>query len=330
MLLHSILRRHAVPTTAFVRSSNIKKVLGAVLVTAMMMAAACSSASSGDAPTSEPPIKGLSESGAGEIGGPQFSAVIITTDLAVGPNRVVFGLVDRQGMPIRPVEAQVRAVFLDPEAKTAEVRATSTAHFQEWPVGSQGVFTTQLSLDKPGFWQLNVETTTAGGTAIKARGAFQVKVNSDTPALGQTAPRSLTPTLDSVDDLATITSANPPDPDLYRLSVDEALDSGKPLVLVFSTPAFCVSATCGPQVEVVSQVKEKYQDRANFIHVEVFEDPHLIEGGRPVGGTVPAVTQWNLPTEPWTFVIDVEGRVRAKFEQFTTAQEIEAALLDIL
>ena len=276
---------------------------------------------------------GESPTGTQEIGGPQFSAVIITTDLAVGPNRIVFGLVDRQGMPVRPAEATVRAVFLDPEAKTAEVRATSMAHFQEWPVGNQGVLTTQLSLDKPGFWQLNVEASTAGGTAISARGAFQVKANSDTPVVGQLAPRSMTPTLDSlenIDDLATITSANPPDADLYRLSVDQALDSGKPLVLVFSTPAFCVSATCGPQVEVISQVKEKYHDRANFIHVEVFENPHLIEDGRPVGGTVPAVTEWNLPTEPWTFVIDDEGRVRAKFEQFTTAQEIEAALLDIL
>ncbi|PKB79083.1 MAG: hypothetical protein BZY88_15140 [SAR202 cluster bacterium Io17-Chloro-G9] len=266
----------------------------------------------------------------GEIGGPQFSAVIITTDLAVGPNRVVFGLVDREGMPVRPARAQVRAVFLDPQAKTAEVRATSTAHFQEWPVGNQGVFTTQLSLDKPGFWQLNVETTTPDGTPIEARGAFQVKDKPETPAVGQPAPRSVTPTLDLVVDLATITSAEPPDPDLYRLSVDQALDSGKPLVLVFSTPAFCVSATCGPQVEVISQVKEKYQDRANFIHVEVFENPHLIDGDRPVGGTVPAVREWNLPTEPWTFVIDKEGRVRARFEQFTTAQEIEAALLDIL
>ena len=180
---------------------------------------------------------------------------------------------------------------------------------------------------------MNIETTMADGTAINAKGAFEVKANSETPALGQAAPRSVTPTLDSLNDvseLATITSANPPDPDLYRLSVDQALDSGKPLVLVFSTPAFCVSATCGPQVDVVSQVKEKYQDRANFIHVEVFKDPHLIEGGRPVGGTVPAVTEWNLPTEPWTFIIDDEGRVRAKFEQFTTAEEIEAALLDIL
>lgn len=327
MHFHPILNTPSGAPSHRLSPSVIKNILGVSLLAAMLIAAACSSGnssdSSGDSPRSAPPVTG-------EIGGPQFSAVIITTDLAVGPNRVVFGLVDREGMPVRPARAQVRAVFLDPQAKTAEVRATSTAHFQEWPVGNQGVFTTQLSLDKPGFWQLNVETTTPDGTSIEARGAFQVKDKPETPAVGQPAPRSVTPTLDLVVDLATITSAEPPDPDLYRLSVDQALDSGKPLVLVFSTPAFCVSATCGPQVEVISQVKEKYQDRANFIHVEVFENPHLIDGDRPVGGTVPAVREWNLPTEPWTFVIDKEGRVRARFEQFTTAQEIEAALLDIL
>ena len=81
---------------------------------------------------------------------------------------------------------------------------------------------------------------------------------------------------------------------------------------------------------MVSQVKERYRDQANFIHVEVFEDPHLIQGGRPGGGLVAAVEEWGMPTEPWTFVVDREGRVRAKFEQFTPAEEIEAALKDLL
>ena len=96
-----------------------------------------------------------------------------------------------------------------------------------------------------------------------------------------------------------------------------------------SWPAFCVSATCGPQVEVLSQVKERHQGEANFIHVEVFENPHLIQGGRPAGGVVPAVDEWGMLTEPWTFVIDKDGLVRAKFEQYTPAEEIEAALLDL-
>ena len=289
----------------------------------MFLVSACSSVPSGS-PSGAPTLVAL--------GGPQFSVVIITTDLGVGPNRVAFGVVDREGMPVRPAEAQVKASLLDPETKTSEVRSTSVAHFQQWPIGTQGVLTTQLFLDKPGFWQLNVEATAADGSDVEARGAFQVKANSDTPTVGQPAPRSATLTLDSLEDLSdltTISSAAAPDPDLYQMSVDAALDTGKPLILVFSTPAFCVSATCGPQVAIISQIKEKYQDMANFIHVEVFENPHLIEGGRPVGDTVAAVAEWNLPTEPWTFVIDGEGLVRAKFEQFTTKKEIETALVDL-
>lgn len=289
----------------------------------MFLVSACSSVPSGS-PSGAPTLVAL--------GGPQFSVVIITTDLGVGPNRVAFGVVDREGMPVRPAEAQVKASLLDPETKTSEVRSTSVAHFQQWPIGTQGVFTTQLFLDKPGFWQLNVEATAADGSDLEARGAFQVKASSDTPTVGQPAPRSATLTLDSLEDLSdltTISSAAAPDPDLYQMSVDAALDTGKPLILVFSTPAFCVSATCGPQVAIISQIKEKYQNMANFIHVEVFENPHLIEGGRPVGDTVAAVAEWNLPTEPWTFVIDGEGLVRAKFEQFTTKKEIETALVDL-
>jgi len=64
--------------------------------------------------------------------------------------------------------------------------------------------------------------------------------------------------------------------------------------------------------------------------VEVFENPHLIEAGRPAGGFVPAVLEWNLPTEPWTFVLDRAGRVQAKFEAFTTVEELEDALQKVL
>lgn len=261
---------------------------------------------------------------------PEYGAIIVTQDLAVGSNRVVFGLVDRQGMPVRGDQAQVNALYLAPGDAPGELRSSGVGRFIKWPAGPQGVFIVTLELDKAGFWQLDVTTTTSDGTAVTAKGALQVKEKSDTPSLGAPAPRSITATSTEVDDLATITSSVAPDPDLYRLSVHQALDEGKPLVVVFATPAYCVSATCGPQVEVISQVKEKFSSRANFIHVEVFKDPHLIEGSRPTTDTVPAVAEWNLPTEPWTFVTDKNGRVHAKFEQFTAAEEIEAALAEVL
>ena len=301
--------------------------LGLIATILLLLGPACSSAG-GATPTPQ-------------FGGPDVSAVIVTTDHAVGLNRIVFGLVDRDGMPVRADEAQVQGLYVLPGQEqdgqagqpNTEVHAEGVAKFMRWPVGQQGVFGINMLLDEPGFWLLQAEATTPEGRTVTAQGAFQVKAVSDTPAVGQMAPGSVTPTVDDVggvDRLDRITSANPPDPDLYRMSIHSALASGQPLVVVFSTPAFCVTATCGPQVEVVSNLQDAYRDRANFIHVEVFQDPHLIEGQRPTGGVVPAVEEWNLPTEPWTFVVGGDGLIRAKFEQFAAAEEIEAALQDAL
>jgi hypothetical protein len=272
------------------------------------------------------------------LGGPVYSAILVTSDLAVGTNRVAFGLIDREGMPVRTDEAQVRSVYFPSGPDEGENRQTVTARFQQWPPGERGVYVTTLDFDRPGeaneanpgFWELQITTTTAGGAAVAAQTAVRVAERSSTPGIGDPAPRSVTPTVRDTDDLTTISSSTVPDPDLYQLSIDQALDSGKPLVVLFASPAFCVSATCGPQVDQVEQVKDRHQGQANFVHVEVFENPHLIEGGRPTGGWVPAVGEWGLLSEPWTFVIDGRGLVHARFEQFTPAEEIEAALLEVL
>jgi len=290
------------------------QLLGGVL---LLLAAACSAAPTATPVATVPPVPN----------GPEYGAIVITTDLALGTNRVVFGIVDRTGMPVRSQQAQVRALLLAPGDAPGVERASGVAEFKQWPAGPQGVFSTSLDFDTVGFWQLEVSTTGPDGASVVAQGALQIKEKSDTPSLGDLAPPSVTLTGADVEDLTHITSSTQPDPGLYELSVDQALTAGKPLVVVFATPAFCVSATCGPQVQVLSAVKDKFGDKANFIHVEVFNDPHLIQGNRPpVDLTVPAVAEWNLPTEPWTFVMDKEGKISAKFEQFTTGEEIEAAL----
>ena len=45
---------------------------------------------------------------------PEYGVVVVTQDLAQGSNRVVFGLVDVEGMPVRSDQAQVQTVFSAP------------------------------------------------------------------------------------------------------------------------------------------------------------------------------------------------------------------------
>ncbi len=42
--------------------------------------------------------------------------------------------------------------------------------------------------------------------------------------------------------------------------------------MVFATPVFCVSRFCGPVTEMVEELAHRYDDRAVFIHVEIWKD----------------------------------------------------------
>ncbi len=257
---------------------------------------------------------------------PELSAIIVTSDHSVGVNRVIFGLVDIDGMPVRLDEVPVRAAYLGPEENPDARPDAANAKFIRWPSGVQGVFSTNLEFNVPGIWEVEVDAPTPEGRVVTIRSATQVRAESSTPGIGKPAPASVTPTAALVEDLAAITTSPAPDPDLYWLSVHEALQAGMPAVVVFATPAFCLTAVCGPQVSVLSQLKEQYSGRANFIHVEVVKDPHLVQGGRPSVEFVEAVKEWGLPTEPWTFIIDKEGLVQAKFEAFATLGELADSL----
>ena len=285
----------------------------------LILAAACSSGSDGPIISSEQ-----------QAGGPEFSGVIVTSDLAVGVNRILFGVVNRDGMPVAGETSEVGAYFLVPGEETRELKDSVTATFINWPTVVGGVFMAEFDLDLAGIYELDINFTSSDGAPVFAQTSFMIQEKSSTPAIGSPAPASVTHTAAGTDDISHITSSLEPDLDLYEFSIHEALEQDKPLVIVFATPAFCVSATCGPQVGELTKVKESVGDRAIYIHVEVFENPHLVEGQRPTGGLVPAVDEWGLPTEPWTFVIDRKGLVHAKFEQFTTAGEIEAKLLELL
>ncbi len=264
-----------------------------------------------------------------EFGGPEYAAVVVTSDMAVGKERLAFGMLTRDGGPLQADSATVRTYYLPPGSDGREERQTLTAGFQIWPTVA-GVFVAYPEFDVAGPWELEAEFTAPDGSRVTASSAFSVKESSDTPAIGDPAPASVTPRAADVDDLSRITTAGEPDPGLYALSIHEALAEAKPLVVLFATPAYCVSFTCGPQVQELSALRRKFAGRANFIHVEVFKDPHLIEGGRPTGGLVESVAEWGLPTEPWTFVVDAGGIVRAKYEQYTPPSVIEEALLAVL
>ena len=260
---------------------------------------------------------------------PSASANVISSDLSVGPNRMVFFLLDSDSNPIKTSEADV-SIYYSAGTSEGGPKKVSKARFRQWPLGELGVYTVQVNLEQAGGWGIQVAVKGTDGSSITAKGNFIVKEKSSTPSIGATAPPSRNKIGRDVSSLDELTTARPPDPELYTMTIAEALASGKPLLVVLGTPAFCETATCGPQVEVVQGIKDRYKDRANFIYVEVWDNPHLILGDLSKARTVPAVEEWGIPSEPWTFIVDSQGRIASKCEAFTTAEELEENLQKVL
>ena len=291
----------------------------AAVLAACALAAACAAP---PAPTSTP---APAPSPAAETGG--VEVILATTVLRTGTQRVAFLLASGTAL-VRAPQATVRTSFLNGDA----AGETATASFHEWPFRTRGSYVTPLSFPQVGEWRLDVETD-----AGEARIDVLVDETSVVRDVGQIAPFSDTKTLRSAGgDLPSITSHYRADPALYEVSIAESLFSGRPTVAVFASPAFCTTATCGPQVDAVSELRQAYPDAADYIHVEVYDNPQEIQGDLSLGVLSPHLAEWGIDQVPdyrnesWTFVIGTDARVAARFEGYATLSELEAALLAAL
>ena len=252
-------------------------------------------------------------------------AILGTADLAVGEQRVGFVLTTPTGL-IRAPAVTVTSLFFSQGGPEAEESQRALALFRPWPLATRGLYTTTLSFDQPGRWGLDISVVSPDGPARKAQIFFDVEETPSTPAVGSAGIRSHSKTIDDVESLTQLTTGSLHDADLYQTTVAEAIDSGLPTLVVMASPAFCTNAVCGPQVEVLQALKNEYQGRANFIHVDFYDNPEEIQGDLNLARLSPTVIEWGLPSNEWSFVLDREGVISARFEAFATLDELKQAI----
>jgi hypothetical protein len=150
-----------------------------------------------------------------------------------------------------------------------------------------------------------------------------VGANPRIPEVGQRPPAITTLTAADVGgDLEKIDTRIPPD-QMHKVDFAEVLGK-KPIVLVFATPALCQSRVCGPVVDVAQQVADEYEPKADFIHQEVYVDNEIAKGIRP------QLKEFHLETEPWTFLVGKEGKVKDRIEGAYGVAELEQAMKTIV
>ncbi len=274
--------------------------------------------------------------------------VFAFTEAVVGPNRIALGLV-RAGSPVNDPGAKIHLRFFDLNDTSAPVKIETDAIYygQGLPAA---IYVAYPTFDRAGNWGIEVQTTLSGQSEPSvARLRLEVKERSEVPNVGDRAISVKTLTVRDVPDPSHLSSGRVEDLSMYQISLDEALQNGKPTALLFATPAFCRTAVCAPSLSVMQELQKIYGDRINFIHVEVFRYPFresfeaqtavfqkLAQEGRPprpeernVGLSDPMIA-WGLQSEPWLFLIDANGVIVARYEGGITREEMTPALENLI
>ena len=192
------------------------------------------------------------------------------------------------------------------------------------PLAAKTLYVANVPFEKPGRYEVlgmaRLDDRLVAATPASPPLRVLPKDQDPVPAVGDAPPRIHTPTVSDVaGDLQKIDTRIPPAEDLLRTDFADVLGK-KPVVLVFATPQLCQSRVCGPVVDVEAEVQSELGDKAEFIHMEIYNDNEISKGFRP------QVAAFNLPTEPWAFVIDRQGKIAARIEGAYSVDELRAAV----
>lgn len=221
--------------------------------------------------------------------------------------RFLFGLTTTDNEPVARPELEVYTRQIGGEVTGGPY---PVEFFSEGPAGL-GIYLTRLDLTEGGPTEvLAVEGDDFGAAAVNVVDPEDAQV----PVPGSEAIETATAT--ESDDLGLEeVCTRDPDCTMHDISLDEALDTGRPIVLMFATPAYCRTAVCGPVVDTLEELHtaEDFGDVV-FIHSEIFTD---------AGQTIaPPVADWGLPSEPWMFTINRDGRITDRIDGPMVAPEL--------
>ena len=296
--------------------------LGVVAVAVVSGACADSGNISPDQRASRPGATGSAQP-AGKI-----QPVLVNSVLGLGANRVAVAFLDDGGRIVDDLEVRATLASADPAASTPAEVTLSRLRIGEHSShgGNTGdplltVYGATVQFPVAGKWSILLQPARSGIDLPRARAELTVVEELPWPTVGEAIPPTTQSVLRDVAELRAIDTSPTPDEPLHRLTIAEALELRRPLVIGFATPGFCESRMCGPVVEeVLRPLRERYGESIEVIHIEPFD---LVRARAGELVPVPAMAEWGLSTEPWVFVVGPDGRVAALFEGPLTFGEVE-------
>jgi hypothetical protein len=243
----------------------------------------------------------------------ELSPAVLSSDLYVSdtPQRFAFAMLAKEGF----ASQGSATLAVAPEGTTPTEFVETTLHEAGLPE-RRGVYVVELTLDRAGVWD-----GIADREGEKLPFVFQVKAQADAPTVGASAPADASPTTANALGVDPICTRDPMC-DLHTQSLDTIVGKGKPVAVLFATPARCQSQYCGPVLDSLLPLVGDYWDRVHVVHVDIYQDLRTTL-------TSPTVTAWGLPSEPWLFGVDAGGVITARLDGAFGQDEMRALLDDL-
>lgn len=266
--------------------------------------AACGSSGSvtaGSSTTTKP--KGFTEIAPG----------IVSIDLyaSAQPQRFGFALLAKEGYASgKPV-----TVAVAPPGGTPTRFVPAAARAEGLP-DFRGVYTLEEKLDRAGIWRGVLDY---GGKRVPF--VFEVKAEPASPIAGTPAPRVASPTTSDPMGVHPICTRTPVCP-LHTKSLSSLVGQGRPVAVMFATPARCQTRYCGPVLDTMLPLVKTYAEHVDFVHVEIYKNNQTTD-------VISTVAAWKLGGEPWLFGVDKRGNVTARLDGAFDRTEMQAVLDDL-
>ena len=173
----------------------------------------------------------------------------------------------------------------------------------------------RMTVSDVGFYLLNVEGGTPEGAGIQIMDPASVSV----PLIGSALPGFDTPTMANPGGVNPICTRSPEPCPLHDITLNEALQRGKPIAYLVGTPAHCQTGTCSPALDALLSLRESLGDSIIMLHAEIYTDDTATI-------VAPAVEALGMSYEPALFITDAQGIIVERFDAIFDSVEVIAAL----
>jgi hypothetical protein len=233
-----------------------------------------------------------------------------------GKVRLPISLADKNGVLTTDsgvkLPARLTGRIVRPDSEDVVVSVTAEQHSENltspyWPF----VF----ELDAPGDYLLLIDQAPESQMFFQLEKPEMVPM----PLLGNKLPAFDTPTLDNARGVNPICTRPGEFCPFHDVTLTEALASGKPVLYLIGTPAYCSTGTCAPGLDALMTLAKSVGNKAVFVHAEVYKDTSATVAA-------PAVSEYKLTYEPILYITDAKGVLVERLDAIFDVKEMRSAI----